>query len=171
LKDKDESVLIHITVDSTKIVRCEWCGSAEGEEWRGGWQGLCCSSDCALAENPHRLLVLFLAYAIIMSLSMLMIGPIRLDTFVIGSTFLILTGTPLLYLSILGRRKRIEVPKDSRRDERLSDTALLEALPPSVACQKCDGNIDLTRVGEDRVYICDHCGANGIIEILETTQS
>ena len=100
-----------------------------------------------------------------------MIGPIRLDRFAIGSILLLLTGTPLLYASIIGQRKRIKVPKDSKRDEDISDAALLKALPSSVTCPKCDGTIDLTKVGKDLVYTCDYCGTSGTIEILDTTQS
>ena len=171
MKDRDESVPIHITVDSTNIARCKWCGSVESECWRRCDHGLYCSCDCALAGNPNRFVVLFLVYAILMPISLLLIGPIHLDTFVVGSALLVLTGSPLLYASVIGRSKRVKALKDSRRDEGLSDTALLKVLPPSVTCLKCAGNIDLTKVGEDRVYTCDHCGANGTIEILETTQS
>ncbi len=62
-----ESLLIYVAVDSTKIVRSQWCGTIESDNWRVNRYGIHCSDDCAAASGASLLIGMFL-YFVILSL-------------------------------------------------------------------------------------------------------
>jgi hypothetical protein len=84
------------------------------------------------------------------------------------SILLIVVGSPMMIFGFAGRGFRKDIPKGSRKTAgRLSELAMLRAATSKVSCPKCNANIDLKAVREDRVYSCEYCGASGTIKILK----
>ncbi|MFX1368891.1 MAG: hypothetical protein ACFFAY_09860 [Promethearchaeota archaeon] len=50
---------------------------------------------------------------------------------------------------------------DILQDVRNHIQILEERLCPIATCAKCGANIDLRKVGEERIFVCDYCGAMG----------
>lgn len=74
----------------------------------------------------------------------------------------------LYYWAKVGMNRQKEVPRDSRRDDVSSDVALLKTISSGISCPRCNGNIDIRKIGTDRVYNCEYCGASGTIEVVKT---
>lgn len=169
MKEHAESHPIYIVVDSKKIARCKWCGIGESEEWNQTESGLYCSNDCFRAQNADGMIKIFLMWLVAVPIVLLTIGPMRPSTLAIASTLFILMGCPFLYCGVANQSKKKSIPKDSRRTEVFTETALMKALPSEVSCPSCDGNIDLREVTEDMIYTCEYCSATGTIEIVRST--
>lgn len=76
------------------------------------------------------------------------------------------SGTPtggVLTLSVYSDDERILSGffVDVMHDVRQHIEIVQERMCPVATCSKCGGNIDLSKVGEDRVYKCDYCGTMG----------
>ena len=72
----------------------------------------------------------------------------------------------MVYISIIQYHKLAkDVPKGSRSDIFPTEVSLLRRISAPVECPNCDAKIDLTNVGEDMIYACPYCGANGVVEI------
>jgi len=165
MKTSSESLRIYITVDSTKIVRCQWCGVAQSEHWHRARNGIFCSRNCSHAVNPYcdivAVVLLWITYS-----PLVLFLPAGYN--VIGMLAIILVLSPCLIPVKGGLDHRKKVPRNSRRDDVASDMALLKAISSRVSCPKCGANINLRKVGEDRVYNCEYCGASGTIELVKT---
>jgi len=59
----------------------------------------------------------------------------------------------------------LDRPKGSRRNIGISEVSLLRNISTPIECPNCDAVIDMDNIGEDMVYHCQYCGANGVIEI------
>jgi len=76
------------------------------------------------------------------------------------------SGTPsggVLTLSIYADDERILSGffVDVMHDVRQHIEIIKEKMCPVATCSKCGGNLDLTKVGEDRIYKCEYCGTMG----------
>ena len=167
MTDTQESLRIYIAVDPTKVARCKWCGRTEAEGWLGSHAGIYCSNECSLAEYANRTLLGFLIMIIVFPVLILRV-PMNLYDFALGSVISMVLFSPLLCFSAAGWNQRKRTPKDSQRDDVSIELTMLRALSSAVLCPRCDANIDVTRVDEDRVYTCDYCGASGTIEVVQT---
>jgi DNA-directed RNA polymerase subunit RPC12/RpoP len=170
LRDGEQLNSIYVVVDSSKIARCKWCGIMQGEKWRYTAIGIFCSMECMYANgtrgNLEALIVwgaLTLPLAAISALIHLGIA------FGLFCCFLVL-GLPLLSVHRRGMAHRRAVPKDSRANDVPLDTALLSTVTTSVTCPRCDAELDLRSIGEDRVYVCSYCGATGTITIVNKSE-
>jgi len=84
----------------------------------------------------------------------------------LGNLFLIPAVLIPAYLSIGGRRSREQaIPQGSRANEQPSLLSLLKSRFPFVKCPSCDEQLNLSIVGEDRIYQCQYCDATGVLEI------
>jgi len=169
LRGEEQSDRIDVVVDSSKIVRCKWCGTSESEKWLRTRLGLFCSVGCSYADSTEQFVPQALCLSIIMPLFIMMViprivGTVGFDIVVMLSIFV---GLMSLYSGMRGMDYRRSVPKDSRRNEVHLGTALLRTVSTSVVCPRCDANLDLRNIGEDRVYVCGYCGATGTIEIID----
>ena len=168
MKESSEFHPIYIAVDSSKVARCKWCGRVESEHWEKTQGAIYCSGDCRLADGAISNAVGCLLYMII---APLYLTPLLIHMLGVGFSLAylpILGMVPVLYFGLKGLHVRRNITRGSRRDEKPTELALLRSVASTVTCPKCDGNIDLTKVGEDMVYTCEYCGASGTIEILQT---
>jgi len=75
---------------------------------------------------------------------------------------------PLLAKTIIefaDHKIALEIPKGSESHTGVSEVSLLQRFSAPIECPNCDGNIDLDSIGEDMVYYCRYCGANGVIDL------
>jgi hypothetical protein len=165
LKEHKESHPIYIAVDPTKLARCRWCGTYKSEFWGEAESGLYCSSDCHYANHTDEFLVGFFCAVIL--IPFILVNLLSSPGLIIGGTFLFwLMVAPLLVYGLRSRRYRAMVPRGSRSHDVSNEQALLRTMASTVSCPKCDGNIDIGKVGDDRTYHCEYCGASGKIEII-----
>lgn len=120
--------------------------------------GIYCSDECKFADQANCTILLFL-FAIPFALAI---------SELVGLLFFCVLISPILICGAIGQYHRRTIPKGSRRDDVPIDTTMLQAVSSAVLCPKCDANIDVRKVGEDRVYTCDYCGASGTIEVIKT---
>jgi len=169
MKENREPLRVFVTVDPTKIVRCKWCGVAQSENWQHTQVGVFCSTACYDAERADVRIGVFFSLVILLAFPVAMIAQLSPLAFAIGLPVLILAVSPILYCGAVGRDLRKKVPRDSRRDDVTSDLALLKAISSGVSCPKCSANIDVRKIGTDRVYNCEYCGASGTVEVVKTS--
>lgn len=168
MNENRESLPIYITVDPAKIVRCKWCGVAQSEHWQHTQVGIFCSTDCYDAERADARIGAFFALVILLAFIVAMIAQLSLVAVAMVLPVLLLAVVPFLYCGMLGRNLRKKVPRGSRRDDVSSDLAMLKAISSGVSCPRCNANIDIRKIGEDKVYNCEYCGASGTIELVKT---
>ena len=129
-----------------------------------------CSKECNLASQANDFISGFVMIVVFIPIMLTMGGPRYLSIIIIGSAIVIAMFSPLLYCGLVGHSHRRKIPKGSRRNQVSSDMALLKAMSSAVLCPRCDANLDVTKVGQDRVFTCDYCGASGTIEILQANK-
>ncbi|MFX1369012.1 MAG: hypothetical protein ACFFAY_10465 [Promethearchaeota archaeon] len=168
------------TVDKDRIVICDWCGTAQSDEWvkRVDEVGihLYCSKGCQLADNVQNKAIdsgflLGVSIAIII-LSILLLTNIPNPGIQISVLFVSISLEMICLacyqdsygLYQKGRTYREEVPKGSRSDMRELDMVVLEKASISATCPKCGAALNLADVEPDRIYKCKYCGSEGIIE-------
>jgi hypothetical protein len=144
-----------------------WCGARQSNEWSAAEGAIYCSLDCTLASNGHSLLFGFFLMVVATPIFLLVNNPMYPSTVVIGTVAIALVLSPLLFLGWKGLRARVRIPRGSRSDAGVLDLSLLDGISSAVACSRCDANLDLKKIGSDRVYKCEYCGATGIIDIVE----
>jgi predicted Zn finger-like uncharacterized protein len=173
LVDNKESLRIYIAVDPKKVSRCKWCGTTQSDNWIGGrYGGIYCSTQCSLAYSANRTFLSFLVFLVILFPIIFGTGyPIHIGSLLYGYALLAVLFSPLACFGGIGHYYRRHIPEDSRRDDVPIDIAMLKAMSSAVLCPRCDANIDVSKVGADRIYTCDYCGASGPIEIMNTSQS
>lgn len=167
MREGEQSDRIYVVVDSSKIARCKWCGIIESERWHFTTGESFCSTKCALAGNVSQYILGFILVAVSSPILLTMAGPMYMSTVVIGSLAMLAVGSPALILGMRGLAHRTSVPKNSRKNATPLDTALLRTVSTSVACPRCDANLDLRSIGTDRVYVCGYCGATGTIAVID----
>ena len=167
MREGEQSDRIYVVVDSSRIARCKWSGIIESESWQFSEGESFCSSGCLRAERAQSMFLGFILAAVSTPILLMTAGPMYLSTVVNGSLLIMMVGSPLLILGMMGMAYRMSVPRDSRRNEVLFDTALLRTVSTSVTCPRCDANLDLRSIGKDRVYVCGYCGATGTISVID----
>jgi len=170
MKKNSESLRIYITVNPTKIVRCGWCGTAESDNWLMNRTGIYCSSQCAAANMAGLSTCLFVFSAILVFATFVASRATSDYSFmtILGGLVLgVMISSPCLICAVGGRDSRKRVPRGSRRDKASSDMSLLKTVS-GITCPRCDANLDIRKVGEDKVYNCEYCGASGTIELVKT---
>ena len=50
------------------------------------------------------------------------------------------------------------------------DTVLHRTVFASMTCFRCDANLDLQKIGEDRVYVCGCSGAAGTVAVIDMSE-
>lgn len=170
-KEKDIHRL-QLLLDASKIERCIWCGTQQSDTWFDSPEGFYCSSDCMKASRTQNqrfwqaMCVLLFVSSVLIYLAT---GPFfsfdrRLETVAFGIS--ITLYLIMLYLAISQYRKyESAVPKNSRRGVRPTGVSLLRKISEPVECPKCGAKIDLANIGDDLIYHCQYCGANGVVEI------
>jgi len=165
MTENREPLRVYIAVDPTKIVRCQWCGAAESEEWHRTRYGVYCSMDCFYAAQANGYLC---AYIIEVASSSFLVGVVSPSALLVGIPLIMLLFSPCLIWTKRGWDHQKNMPRDSRRDDVTSDLALLKTISSGVSCPRCNANIDVRKIGTDRVYNCEYCGASGTIEFLRS---
>ncbi|MGY5876592.1 MAG: hypothetical protein RTU30_12660 [Candidatus Thorarchaeota archaeon] len=66
-----------------------------------------------------------------------------------------------------GLKHAESVSRGSKRNDSLFEDALMRSVSPAVECPNCDGNLDLTVLGPERIYTCEYCSASGVVEIIK----
>jgi len=166
LREGERSDNIYVVVDSFKIARCAWCGIMESKNWRVSQYGLYCSTKCANANGATLLAVLFVLF-VLLSLSVLIASRFA---GIGASLYILMIGVPALVCSLQGTMHRKSVPRNSRASEVSRDAALLRTVSASVNCPRCDGNLDLRKIGNDGIYVCGYCGATGAVRIIDRSE-
>ena len=170
-KNDHELPRLHIIVDSSKVIRCKWCGTTQSEHWLSTEYGsFFCSTTCAKAFGSEKYWWCLTPLVFIIPLFgvIFFLASGREQQYV-GSVGLLTCGILLLmaWCTYEDRHYAKDVPYNSRKDEESLDVSLLKAVASNIECPNCDGNIDLSKVTEDMVYHCEYCGADGIIEIVK----
>ena len=170
IKKKDLQRL-HIILDSFKANRCIWCGSQQSDDWIHGTEGAYCSDSCAKAKISQMHCPMAFMTILILAL-VLMIWLIDSSAYSDLKVQIVVFGVALAIISAIisislykDHKYALEIPKGSRSNIGVSEVSLLQKISVPVECPNCDANIDLMNVGEDMIYTCQYCGANGVIEI------
>ncbi len=171
LKDGERSDNIYVVVDSSKVARCKWCGITESEKWIPGQNGLFCSRGCSYASTGLQGLFMFI-FSIAFSLFFVGLGTMigSAGPAVFPSLVFLSFALLSLFVYVQGVTHRSSMPKNSRADDVPLDTALLRTVSASVNCPRCDANLDLRKIGEDRVFMCGYCGATGTVRIIDRSE-
>lgn len=157
---------LYIAVDSSRIIRCKWCGIPESENWIHVQDGVYCSDACLQAGSPD--MTQLALFCCLVNIIMIMI--LTREIVFAGWSF------PLLFIGILVflllfvildsiKEPKQKIPKGSRYDELSSELAILRTMS-SVGCPKCGGNLDLSDIADDKIYECNYCGFTGVIELM-----
>ncbi|MFW9806649.1 MAG: hypothetical protein ACFFFK_07970 [Candidatus Thorarchaeota archaeon] len=164
----EKSQLQHlvVAVDSSKLARCTWCGTLESNHWINGKHGMYCSKACKSATVSE---AGFVPLLFICQIGLIAIGFMySIEIGLVFGVFLIPVGILSLNEFKQGVESAHRIPRGSRRTENVDDIKVLKTILKHVECPNCDGNIDLTTVGQDHIYHCGYCGASGIVEIAFT---
>ena len=147
------------------ISRCEWCGVMESESRRF------CSTECAFAAGAPGMIPILMVGAVLSSLLILNVGqPTYMSTPGYLKLLSLVLPIPPLIMAIQGIEHRKSVPRNSRRNDAPLDTALLRTVSTSVACPRCDANMDVRGIGKDGVYVCGYCGATGTVAVIDKSE-
>lgn len=155
---------LYIAVNPSKLVRCNWCDTVESIRWEHSRSGTFCSTSCQKASEASNECVKWIGFCnIAMMVFFFMIGieyGVTIGIFVVPVVFWMLRD----YRH--GKEHALKVPKSSRRKVGLDNFSVVKTMLKHVECPNCDGNIDLSRIGADRIYHCGYCGATGVIKIV-----
>jgi hypothetical protein len=168
LKESNESHSIYIAVDSKKVARCDWCGTAESENWWKYQRQIFCSANCTSAAKARDDLTLGFVGMVIGPLIAIPFAYVSLALGIGFATLVMILASVLVIAGRKGLDLQQKIVRGSRKQEKPTGLTLLRSVASTVSCPNCDGNIDLTKVSEDMVYTCGYCGASGTIEILQT---
>ena len=163
---------LQLFLEDSKIERCIWCGTQQSDKWIDSPEGLYCSSDCMKASKKQdqkiwrAMCVLLLVSSVLFYLATTSFFSFdrRFETIAFGIA--ITLDLVMLYLAISQYHKyEPTIARNSRRGFRPTEVSLLRKISEPVECPKCGADIDLTDIGDDMVYHCQYCGANGVVEI------
>jgi hypothetical protein len=168
VEKKDQSK-IHIILDAAKVNRCIWCGSAQSDKWIHGEEGMLCSEECSKAKQSENFsFSVFVTFFSVPVILMVWFLPDSFDGKLLGFVSLIIleiVAIMVLISDYKDRKYALDIPKGSRNHVGVSEVSLLRRFAAPVECPNCDAKIDLTNVGEDLIYHCSYCGANGVVDI------
>jgi hypothetical protein len=142
----------------------------ESESWQFSEGESFCSSGCLRAEKAQSTFLAFILAAVSFPILLMMASPMYMSTVVYGSLAMMLVFSPLLILAIQGVLYAESVPRGSRAKAVSLDTAMLATVSTSVACPRCDANLDLRKIGKDRIFVCGYCGATGTVRIVDRSE-
>jgi len=168
MKDTNEPLRIYVAVDSTKVFRCRWCGSAESDAWFETQYGTFCSGECYDASQAYDRISVYSCFLIIFVGSFAVMETLWPGTLIIALPAYLLLSSPYLCCVKESWDSRKRIPRNSRKDTTSLDLSLLKAMTSGVLCPRCSANIDIRKVGKDKVYNCEYCGASGTIELVKT---
>ncbi|MGY5876593.1 MAG: hypothetical protein RTU30_12665 [Candidatus Thorarchaeota archaeon] len=161
--DNPDDSRFSVTIDDSDIARCRWCGTTNVSFLRTPTLSFC-SRDCMFAATYTRdtratrcFLFLLLPVALFASLA-IFYGPL----FFIFAGIFLFAMVGLFYQKYRAVKFAERVPKDSRRDE----GTRMRGMPHSIECPSCMANIDITKLGPDRIYKCEYCGDTGVVDIF-----
>ena len=170
-----DSNRIHIILDASKVNRCVWCGSPVSDHWISGEGGSFCTEECQKEWWKDKNSEMYcLSGGLAILFAPLLLAILFLDSPIDGITkfefavFGLVMVITLVIITISSYRDHSRVPdrpKDSRRNIGISEVSLLRNISIPVECPNCDAIIDMENIGDDMVYHCQYCGANGVIEI------
>jgi len=175
LADEKDLTRLHIVLDASKAKRCEWCGSPQSDRWLNNEEGTFCSNRCSKAAGSENrwmtaLISVFSASFFIWAWIWILFGhfwvPPNFMVMLLGLTFFFVVPISVkAIIEFANHKSALEIPRGSRRNIGVSKVSLLRMVSDPIECPNCDGNIDLRSIGEDMVYTCQYCGANGVIDI------
>ena len=161
---------IHVVIDVEKASKCMWCGTLESKKWNTSREGkIFCSSDCRCAYYHTR-------SRLIITSSVAVGLPLALIFFLIPGGYGVSVGIALLVgfavivnyqIYAKGVVYAQKVKKNSRTRDGETELDLIRQISKPIACPNCDGNIDLSKIKEDRIYHCEYCGATGLVEVIQ----
>lgn len=143
------------------------------DQWITSEDGSYCSVECTKAKFSE---MSWIAYCMTIMLVPLLIGiwftnssyvelqSMKDEIMLTGSVLLIVMIALSLYLRTQEKFAQ-KIPKNSRRDIGISEVSLLRRISDPIECPNCDGKITMSEIGDDLVYSCQYCGANGVVEI------
>jgi predicted nucleic acid-binding Zn ribbon protein len=167
---------IRVAIDVSKAVKCEWCGALDSVCWTTSRYGkiFCCSA-CKLAfyhKRTRNILILSVLILVLLIISALVslfsdlavpVVPPLILLIVISFVYTI----PTYYFGGTYARK---VPRNALSQYETMEQAMLSCLSAPIECPNCDANLDLSTIGPDMVYHCEHCGATGLVEVTKTDE-
>jgi uncharacterized Zn-finger protein len=162
LSDNPDLPRLYVVLEATEQARCSWCGTISPRtEWSRGIGGkVYCSNECRISgDGPAWILIVVFFIPIGLYPFLLFIPAAEI-------IIIMMTALVVLLLSYYTRETRKKAsPKGSRRDEQLSEMALLQSRLQLVKCPMCNKNLNLSIVKEDGVFHCQYCDATGVLEI------
>ena len=160
MSDNQDLPRLYIMLDASNIRRCSWCGGPAIENLVSISPSIAyCSSECGAANTANGVVVISVVILSVIWVGLALLHPL-------GNLFLIATVIITAYLSIRGRRLReLAIPQRSRANEQPSVLSLLKSRFPFVKCPSCAEKLNLSLIGEDRIYQCQYCDATGVLEI------
>ncbi len=168
MEERSDLPHMYIAVDPSKLMRCDWCGTLESENWIRYENGVYCSATCKSAVDS----IVTPGLVLLCVVPIFLVAVITAITSSIeGMAFLLVmlfAGIFCLCFYLEGKKSAALVPQSSRRTEIQDDISLLKAIMTHIECPNCDGNIDIDEIGKDQIYHCGYCGASGVVEITFT---
>lgn len=170
VKNKDPHRL-RLVLEKITIEQCTWCGTQQSDDWFHSGDGTYCSVECMKYSRLQDRQILSVMLVLLLSATVtiyLITSPFLVSDLIVqmvayGIFFTLLFV--MLYLSLIQYRKYAKIPKGSRSDIHPTVVSLVRKISAPVECPNCDANIDLTEIGEDMIYHCQYCGAEGVVEI------
>ncbi|MHA2603047.1 MAG: hypothetical protein AM324_013075 [Candidatus Thorarchaeota archaeon SMTZ1-83] len=149
----------YIAVDKSRVMRCQWCGTAESRRWirdeGGPWCSEACQSASRLENETCGALFCVFSILVIFSASIQRGMVLDVTTGLIMILFLLSCPAVLFGSSIMsGLQTRKQIPRYSRRAGRTLETA-------GFFCANCGGALEV-EVGMTMAE-CAYCGATNEI--------
>ncbi|MFW9888584.1 MAG: hypothetical protein ACFFER_10400 [Candidatus Thorarchaeota archaeon] len=157
MSDNSDLPRLYIVVETPQVPRCKWCGIGLS----GGvpFYDTYCSAECSTSDEGGNLIGIIGGLLLLVLIPLLFLDP----AFLILIAFV---GMVVLGLTAQIRKTREKAPpKGSRANEWPSEISLLRSRLPLVNCPKCNENLNLSIIGEDKVFYCQYCDAIGVLEI------
>lgn len=132
---KRGSERVYVAVDSSKVVRCGWCGTAQSSHWVSAKSGQYCSPECQSADTALSYLCGFIVMQCMVIRAAL---PLLVPSYSgLATSFLLLALIPVSFFQIFsihmlrlfwkGLRWRRAIPKQSRSEDVPLASAVLAA--------------------------------------------
>ncbi|MHA2192038.1 MAG: hypothetical protein ACXAEE_11130 [Candidatus Thorarchaeota archaeon] len=173
MKEDTGSLKLYVTVDSSKVVRCDWCGTLASEKWIHGYgKRALCSKDCGKAsaaivwDGNKRRIMCGLAVLLLWLVYLVLIYPSSVQYLFPFLIFVCLLEILAIYVFRDIVRTRDRIPEWSRYNQGVSSIFQLDSMPRTAECPRCAGSINLSNVKDNMVYHCESCGTTGVVEIL-----
>ena len=176
MNEEEELPRLRVLLDASRVKRCDWCGSAQSDDWSVSDLGVFCSEECSRASGARSPLssvcVLFATIAMVLAVLVLPESLFEVTDriyAVLGFIGMVIMMMWVAYSDFKDRRYALKVPEGSRSNVGVSQISLLRRVSAPIECPRCGGNLITEDIGEDMVYTCRYCGASGIIDIVFLT--